>query len=171
MLDPHLKLAASMFNTKLPMKERTKVFLRAGKHYALWYPAKWIPFGDDDCNKLLHPALERPMRDVRRLSRKLARGTFHAMLLHGPKLEREQLVLGRLVDIGAELFVLACAVAFAQSKVEDSTSTNAEVDRVTALVAYLGKLARMKCDELFRHLFSPSDREGYAVAKGLAAGA
>jgi alkylation response protein AidB-like acyl-CoA dehydrogenase len=167
MLDPHLKLAASMFNAKLPMKERARVFLRAGKHYAAWYPAKWMPFHDSSAKQVLHPALERPMRDVRRLSRKLARGTFHAMLLHGPKLEREQLVLGRLVDIGAELFALACAVAFAQSKVEDSASTNEEVDRVTSLVGYHGMLARTKCDELFRALFSKADHEGYAIVKAL----
>jgi alkylation response protein AidB-like acyl-CoA dehydrogenase len=167
MLDPHLKLAASMFNSKLPMKERAKVFFRAAKHYAAWYPAKWMPFHDDSANQLLHPALERPMRDVRRLSRKLARGSFHAMLLYGPKLDREQLVLGRLVDIGAELFALACAVGFAQSKVEDSTSTDEEVHRVTALVRYLGTMARTKCDELFRALFAKSDHEGYAIVKAL----
>lgn len=168
MLDPHLKLGASMFNTTLPFKDRAKVFLNAGKHYALWYPAKWMPFSDDSADKHLHPALDGPMRDVRRLSRKLARATFHAMLLHGPKLEREQLVLGRLVDIGAELFALGCAVAFAQSKVEDSASMNHEVDRVTSLVNYHARLARNKCDELFRALFSRADRQGYAIAKTMA---
>lgn len=167
MLDPHLKLGAAMFNTTLPFKARAQAFLNAGKHYALWYPAKWMPFSDDSADKHLHPALDGPMRDVRRLSRRLSRGTFHAMLLHGPKLEREQLVLARLVDIGAELFALGCAVGFAQSKVEDSASMNQEVDRVTSLVNYLARLTRNKCDELFRSLFSRADRQGYAIAKAL----
>lgn len=167
MLDPHLKLGATMFNTTLPLKERAKVFLRAGKHYTLWYPARWMPFRDGVADQMLHPYLDGPMRDVRRLSRKLSRCTFHAMLLHGPKLEREQLVLGRLVDIGAELFALACAVAFAQSKVEDSSSTNEEVDRVTNLVAYLSRLTRDRCGELFRSLFSKSDKQGYAIVRAM----
>jgi hypothetical protein len=158
-----------MFNSKLSMKERAKTFLRAGRHYAGWYPAKWMPFGDGKANSLLHPSLERPMRDVRRLSRKLARATFHAMLLYGPKLEREQLVLGRLVDIGAELFALSCAVAYAQAKVEDSASVKEEVDRVIALVSYQGKLARHKCGELFRALFNASDKEGYSLVKKMMA--
>jgi hypothetical protein len=76
-------------------------------------------------------------------------------------------VLGRLVDIGAELFALGCAVGFAQSKVDDPKSTKADIDRATSLVAYLGKLARHRCGELFRALFSASDREGYKVAREL----
>lgn len=167
MLDPHLKLGAAMFNSKLPFKDRARTFLRAGRHYALWYPAKWMPFSDHATENLLHPALARPMRDVRRLSRKLARGTFTAMLLHGPKLEREQLVLGRLVDIGAELFALSCAVGFAQTKLEDAGGKKEEVDRVISLVSYLAKLTRTKCGELFRSLFSSADKEGYALAKRL----
>jgi hypothetical protein len=51
--------------------------------------------------------------------------------------------------------------------VEDSTSTNEEVDRVTSLVRYHGTLARTKCDELFRALFSKADHEGYAIVKSL----
>jgi alkylation response protein AidB-like acyl-CoA dehydrogenase len=167
MLDPHLKLGAAMFNTTLPMKARARAFFRAGLHYTRWYPVRWLPFGDRSADKHLHPSLEGPMRLVRRLSRRLARGTFHAMLIHGPKLEREQLVLGRLVDIGAELFALACAVAYAQSKVEDAACSREEVDRVTTLVTYLASLTRNRCTELFRALFSGADREGFRVAKAL----
>jgi hypothetical protein len=89
------------------------------------------------------------------------------MLLHGPKLEREQLVLGRLVDIGAELFALSCAIGFAQSKVDDRSNPKEEIDRVTSLVNYHARLAHAKCDELFRNLFSKSDHAGYAVVKSL----
>jgi len=165
MLDPHLKLGAAMFNTTLPFKDRARAFLRAAGHYTFWYPSQWLPFGDAAADKVLHPVLEAPMRSVRRLSRKLARSTFHSMLRYGPKLEREQLVLARLVDAGAELFALSCAIALAQSKVEDSTSPKEEVDRVTSLVSYLASLTRDRCRGLFRSLFSSTDREGYGVAK------
>ncbi|WP_256200231.1 acyl-CoA dehydrogenase family protein [Verrucomicrobium spinosum] len=122
MLDSHLKLGAAAFNTKLPLKDRALVFLRAARHYAKWYPTRFLPFSDDRDDINLHPDLEQSMRDVRRLSRKLARHTLYAMLRYGPKLEREQLVLGRLVDIGAEIFALGCAASYAQSKVEDAFS-------------------------------------------------
>lgn len=165
MLDSHLKLGAAIFNTTLPMMDRVKSFIRAGRHYATWYPSQWLPFHDDDGNTKLHSSLGTALRDVERLSRKLARNIFHAMIRFGPKLEREQLVLGRLVDIGAELFVLSAAISYAQSKVENSASDKAEVDRVTRLVSYLAKLTHIKTREKFQSLFSNADHDGYAVAQ------
>lgn len=47
MLDSHLKLGAAAFNTKLPLKDRALVFLRAARHYAKWYPTRFLPFSDD----------------------------------------------------------------------------------------------------------------------------
>ncbi|CAN5908380.1 acyl-CoA dehydrogenase family protein [soil metagenome] len=164
MLDSHLKLGAAIFNTTLPKMDRVKSFLAAARHYATWYPSQWLPFHDDDGNTTLHPTLGVALRDVERLSRKLARNIFHAMIRFGPKLEREQLVLGRLVDIGTELFVLSSAIGYAQSKVENSASNNEEVDRVTRIVAYLAKLTCLKTREKFQSLFSNADREGYAIA-------
>jgi alkylation response protein AidB-like acyl-CoA dehydrogenase len=165
MLDPHLRLGAAIFNPTLPLKERAKVFFRAGKHYATWYPSKWIPLSDDADDRVLHPSLEWPMRIARGRSRRLARGIFHAMLKFGPKLERQQLVLGRLVDIGTDIFALSCAVAHAQRIVEDAMTTHAEVDRITELVSYLGRLVENRTAELFRSLFSITDSKGYFVAK------
>ena len=166
-LDPHLRLGAAMFNKTVPFFERVKTFFRAGRHYATWYPAKWWPFSDDADDRHLHPLLEAPMRHVRSGSRRLARAIFHAMLKFGPRLEREQLLLGRLVDAGADLFALSCAVSQAQGMVEDALSTNEEVDRVTQLVNYLGRLVKDRTDEKLRAVFSRSDREGYGIAKTL----
>lgn len=167
MLDSHLKLGAAIFNTTLPKMDRLKSFLAAARHYATWYPSQWLPFHDDDGNTTLHPTLGVALRDVERLSRKLARNIFHAMIRFGPKLEREQLVLGRLVDIGTEIFILSSAIAYAQSKVENSASAKEEVDRVTRLVTYLAKLTCLKTREKFQSLFSNADREGYAIANSL----
>lgn len=165
MLDPHLRMGASMFNRTLPLKERAKTFFRAGRHYATWYPARWLAFSDGANERDVHPSLEAPMRLVRAGSRRLSRGIFHAMLKFGPRLEREQLLLGRLVDIGADLFALSCASSYAQSIMEDALSTGEEVDRVTRLVNYLGELVRDRNDQAFRSLFNRTDRRGYAVAR------
>ena len=165
MLDSHLKLGAAIFNTKLPLKERAKVFGRAAAHYASWFPKKWMNFGDGDEDTVLHPALNKEWHSVRHLSRKLARHILYAMLLHGPKLEREQLVLGRLVDIGTMLFVSSATISYAQQRIEDSSSLDGDVQHTLHLVQHLGNIVRAKAANLFSTMFSSSDRQSYKLAQ------
>jgi alkylation response protein AidB-like acyl-CoA dehydrogenase len=167
LLDPHLKIGAAIFNTQLPLAERRKAFFKAARFYATWYPAKWLPTVLSDTDASVHPQIAPELRRVKRLSHKLSRAIFHAMLWYGPKLEREQLVLGRLVDIGTELFVLSTAVSFAEAKLEDSMSSAHTVDDVLRLVKYLGRLTEDKTRVLFGSVFSGADHEGYKVAQGL----
>ena len=163
-LDPHLKIGAAVVNASLPMKERIKAAMHAAKFYSVWLPVKFVPraiVGGKD----LHPALAREMVTVERLSRKLARRLFFAMVINGPSLEKKQVTLGRFVDIGAELFVLATAIAYAQSKIVESSMNAAEVDHTLRLVGYFAELTRQKVGELFRSLARNADNEGYAVAR------
>ena len=44
------------------------------------------------------------------------------MANHGPKLEREQVLLGRFVDIGTELFAMLSSCARAQQMLENKRS-------------------------------------------------
>lgn len=164
-LDPHLKLGAAMFNSKLPLSQRAKTAFRATRHYATWYPGRWI--ATSKSHDTTHPELEDELRAVQAMCRRLSRATFHAMLRFGPKLEREQLVLGRLVDIGAELFAWSCAIARAESTVENANRGQAEIDRTLRIVKHLGLLAREKINHLFRSLHRKADHEGYKLAKEL----
>jgi hypothetical protein len=55
-------------------------------------------------------------RYVSKTSHRLARELLHAMAKYGPALDKRQIVLGHLMDIGTELFAMASACSFALSK-------------------------------------------------------
>lgn len=164
-LDPHLKLGAAMFNSKLPLSTRARTFFKASWHYARWYPARWLPSQAKPNHQLTHPDLEDELRSIQSLSRKLSRSVFHAMLKFGPKLEREQLVLGRLVDIGAELFAWSCAISRAESIIENSSRSQQEINETLLLIKHLGSLSREKIHLRFQQLFRKADHQGYQLTK------
>src|SRR5882672_2218773 len=42
-LDPHLKVSASVLNSKLPKSQRLGAAVKATLFYAKWYPLQWLP--------------------------------------------------------------------------------------------------------------------------------
>ncbi len=157
-LDPHLKVGAPMLNTQLPMKARAASAAQAVLFYARWYPLQWLPGGH--AAKGFHPVLARHVRNAEAASRRLARSLFHAMAKHGPKLEREQVLLGRFVDIGTELFAMLASCARAQQMIEQGAGESA-----LALVDYFCLISGSRVEELFRALGRNADRAGYKLAQ------
>ena len=131
--------------------------MKAGVFYAGWYPKRWLPsfpaVPDD-----LDPGLKRGLRDVGRLSRKLARTLFHAMASNGPKLERRQLLLGRLVDVGAELFAMSSAAAYAHFKGDEESIQTAR---------YVCQRGKRRAEALFADASRAPDGEAYRLAKAM----
>jgi alkylation response protein AidB-like acyl-CoA dehydrogenase len=157
-LDPHLKIAGAMFNTKLPVKTRLTAAMRAGMFYARWYPMLFVPrlINVRDSRSKIDARLSRHLRFVERRSRKLARSLFQAMARLGPKLEREQLLLGRFVDIAAELFAMTTTCARASSLADEAN---------VSLADYFCRTARLRVANLFRELGRNEDRRGYRLAQ------
>ena len=146
-LDPHLRRGAAALDTRKPMGERLKTAIKAGVFYAGWYPLRWLP-----------KSAEGDLGIVAPLSRKLARTLFHSMARYGPKLEKRQLLLGRLVDIGAELFAMSVSVARAKSLGDE---------RSKELAHYICRRGKKRVENLFADISSAPDDEGYHLAKGL----
>jgi hypothetical protein len=121
-LDPHLKIGADVVNSTLPIQKRAKAALRAARAYSTWYPRMWLPSNTGSSMTHLHPYLRRDLETIANQSRKLARTLFHEMVLNGPSLEKRQVLLGHLVDIGAELFVWSTTLAYAETKITDSSA-------------------------------------------------
>jgi hypothetical protein len=162
-LDPHLKVGAPMLNTQLPMKARALAAAHAALFYARWYPRQWAP-GSHASG--FHPVLARHVRNAEAASRKLARSLFHAMAKYGPKLEREQVLLGRFVDIGTELFAMLATCSRAQEMLDKGGAGN-----VLALADYFCLISSQRVEELFRALKRNADRKGYKLAQAVLEGA
>src|SRR5437868_2674476 len=104
-VDTHLKLAGDLIDPKAPMAKKVQALLRSGAYYAFWYPKLWLGAGLIRRYGEFGP-LATHMQFVSRSCRRLARTLFHCMVRFGPKLEKRQAVLGRLVEIGAELLAI-----------------------------------------------------------------
>jgi hypothetical protein len=142
-LDPHMKVAGVS-----PTSQRIDL-LGAAKFYAGWYPRLWLPeFGrpqEDQVARLLR----RHLRFVGRATRRLARDLFHMLVLHRQGLQKKQLVLGRLVDCGAELFAMTAVIAQASA---------ADEPQAVELADLFCRLARRRLQQLRRNLYCNDDR-------------
>ena len=125
-VDTHLSVAGDLIDPRASIAKKAKALVRSAAYYGWWYPTRWIGWGRwpryGEFGKLA-----KHMRYVNRASRRLARTLFHAMMRFGPKLEKRQAVLARLVDIGAELFAIAATNARAVALVKDDPSNTGPI--------------------------------------------
>ncbi len=164
-LDPHLKIAGVALNSERPWGERLKSAWAAAKFYTLWYPAQWLPF-NGSAPADMHPHLAKHFNRVAALSRKLARTLFHQMVKFGVKLEKRQVLLGRLADIGADLFAIAASCVFAQKLLRDGESEA----KIFALVDDFAAQAHLRIAQNFTGVGHNSDQHGYDLAQEIIAG-
>jgi alkylation response protein AidB-like acyl-CoA dehydrogenase len=158
-VDMHLRVAGDLVNPKAPTAAKLRALVRAALHYAWWYPTRFLGWGFWPRYSSFGK-LATHVRYIERSSRRLARATFHAMVRFGPALEKRQAVLGRLVDVGADLFVMAAVVSRARRLTESGKDASA-LD-----VADLHcRRARRRIAERFRALLANDDRATHMVAK------
>ncbi len=159
-VDTHLKVAGKLIDPKAPMGEKFGALFKAALFYAWWYPTRWIgwswwPRYAEFGRNAKHMAF------VQRGSGRLARTIFHSMIRFGPKLEKRQAVLGRIVEIGAELLAMSSTVARAQMlyKKDPSNTTPLELADVFC------RQARRRVNDRFHAVWFNDDVRTYAVAR------
>jgi alkylation response protein AidB-like acyl-CoA dehydrogenase len=159
-VDTHLKLAGDLIDPKAPMGKKIQALLRSGAYYAYWYPKLWLGWGRVP-QYAEFGALATHVRFASRSSRRLARTLFHCMVRFGPKLEKRQAVLGRLVEIGAELLAItaACSRALAMARKDPSNPGPVQ------LADLFSRHARRRVEEKFAAVFDNDDVRTYAVAQ------
>jgi hypothetical protein len=78
------------------------------------------------------------------------------------KLERKQSVLGRIVDVGAELFAISAAVVYAQTLQREHPERAAQATQLADLFC---RQARRRADVLFDAIFDNDDDQAYGLAQ------
>ncbi len=169
-VDAHLAAAGELIEPGLPAARRARAAAKAGGFYARWLPTLVTGKGQQPGAYAEFGPLAGHLRYVERASRKLARVTFYGMARWQGRLERRQGFLGRIVDIGAELFAMSAACTRAQL---DSASADADAERggsgIELADAYCAQ-ARLRCDELFAQLWANTDAADAALARRVLAG-
>jgi alkylation response protein AidB-like acyl-CoA dehydrogenase len=159
-VDTHLKLAGDLIDPKAPMARKIRAALRSGAYYAFWYPRLWLGRSPMRRYGEFGP-LATHIRFVERSCRRLARSLFHCMIRFGPKLEKRQAVLGRLVEIGAELLAITAACSRAVTMVRKDPATQGPVE----LADLFARQARRRVEDRFAAVFDNDDLATYGVAQ------
>ena len=161
-VDQHLKVAGDILEPKTPMGDKAKAALNAGKFYASWFPKLAVGEGQKPGSFDEFGPLASHLRYAERASRKLARSTFYLMGLHQARLEQKGALLGRVVDIGSEIFAISAACTYAQTLIGDTPDKRDEINELAALFCMQ---ARRRAERKFDELFSNDDDKQYAAAQ------
>lgn len=161
-VDAHLSVAGDIIDPDAELRDKARAAAQAGKFYARWLPTLVTGKGQLPTSYPEFGPLAEHLRYVERASRKLARSTFYAMSRWQGRLEHKQRFLGRIVDIGAELFAITAACVRAQS--------NEAEDGAADLADAFSRQARIRADRLFEQLWDNSDDSDRSLARDVLAG-
>ncbi len=153
-VDQHLQVAGDLLEGGGELTAKATAAGKAGLFYAKWLPQLTVGKGQlprsyDDLGPLAPY-----MRYVERSSRKLARSIFYGMTRWQAKLEYRQAFLGRLVDIGSELFAMAATAAYADTVGREHPERRAEALELAELFC---TQAKRRADMLFWELWHNDD--------------
>lgn len=147
-MDPHLQRLMPIIKGKESLTGKLKIL----GHYCWWYPSQFLPFGSR--HREMGP-LAKHYRFVDKNSRRLSRAIFYYMARYQEKLEKKQMLLGRLMEIGTDLFAIAATCSYAKDP------------SAIALADYFCIMARRRIKENFAALTSNDDSEANRLAKSL----
>jgi alkylation response protein AidB-like acyl-CoA dehydrogenase len=168
-VDAHLTAAGEVIQPGLPAGRKARAAARAGGFYARWLPTLMTGEGQLPRAYGEFGPLAPHLRYVERASRKLARAMFYGMARWQGRLERRQGFLGRLVDIGAELFAMSAVCVRAQMDAAHGDDVGRGHTGFELANAFCAQ-ARLRCDELFGQLWKNTDSADAALARRVLAG-
>jgi len=159
-VDPHLKKAGAVADPDAAFGAKAKDAVGLGVHMAGWVGQNLVGWSRKPSYSR-YGKLATHVAFADRSSRRLARAIAQAMARHGPKLERRQAVLFRLVDIGAELYAVCASCVKATAIASERPGDDSPV----RLADLFCRQARKRVDDLFDDLFDGTDRPAYRLGQ------
>jgi hypothetical protein len=166
-VDAHLAAAGDLASQDASLSDKAKAAVGASGFYARWLPRLVAGAGMDPRSYGDFGRLAKQLRFVERSSRRLARQTFYGMGRWQAKLEHKQAFLGRIVDIGAELFAMAACCSRAEMLLRTSPDRGASAYELAE--AYCEQ-ARVRVDEYFDQLWRNTDDGDHSLSRKVLAG-
>ncbi|MEV6485498.1 acyl-CoA dehydrogenase family protein [Streptomyces sp. NPDC051576] len=169
-VDAHLTVAGDLIDPDKSLQDKAKAGANAGVFYAKWLPklvagSGQLPGTYGEFRQGID--LSKHLRYVERNSRKLARSTFYAMSRWQGRMETKQGFLGRIVDIGAELFAMS-AVCVRAELLRSQGDHGREAYQLADVFCHQ---SRIRVEELFGRLWTNTDDLDRKVVKGVMGGA
>ncbi|MEW2409356.1 acyl-CoA dehydrogenase family protein [Streptomyces griseoviridis] len=168
-VDAHLAVAGNLIDPEATLQDKAKAGASAGVFYARWLPKLvagqgQLPGAYPEFRREVD--LSKQLRYVERTARRLARATFYGMSRWQGRMETKQGFLGRIVDIGAELFAMSAACV----RAELLRSRGDHGREAYQLADAFCRQARIRIEELFGRLWTNTDDLDRTVVKGVLAG-
>jgi alkylation response protein AidB-like acyl-CoA dehydrogenase len=166
-VDAHLTAAGDLANPKADLRQKASAAAGASGFYAKWLPKLVFGEGQKPTAYREFGALATHLRFVERSSRKLARNTFYGMARWQAALEQKQGFLGRVVDIGAELFAMSAVCVRAQAQ---RAAGAAEGEQAYELADAFCQQATLRVEALFHALWANTDATDVRLANDVLEG-
>ena len=160
-MDQHLQVAGDLMERDLPVDRKAKALGKASAFYATWYPRLAVGRGHAPQSYAEYGELAGQMRFVERASRRLARSTFYGMARWQGRMEDHGALLGRVVDIGAELFAMSATVVYTQTQMREHPERAAETQELAK--AFCNQ-SQHRTTQLFHELWSNADASNHRLA-------
>lgn len=159
-IDPHLKQAGGLLSKKASLANKIKTSFKLLGFYSLWYPKQLFKsvWGNSFSDL---GQLGKHYNFVEKQGHKLARTLFGYMMRYRQKLEARQMILGRLMEIGTELFAISAVCSYAVHLQKNDPKDNSPIE----LADYFCAMARRRIDNYYTELSHNDDRQANAIAK------
>ncbi|MDE3720730.1 acyl-CoA dehydrogenase family protein [Nocardiopsis sp. N85] len=153
-VDAHLTVAGDIIDPDADRAAKARAFTKATGFYASWLPTLAVGRGQLPSAYVEFGPLSGHLRYVERTARKLARSTFYGMSRWQGRLEVKQGFLGRVVDIGAELFAMSAVIVRARHDVDTRPERGAGPFEMADVFC---RQSRLRVETLFEGLWSNTD--------------